>query len=157
MKEYVLKMKKQCIQSRYFYMSAMIFLSSCFSLVQAAEATEAILGTTSPLLQEQDIQQELANMKTRLNTRIEDWGKTLTPNDFEWTWRGRMLKQSKRIEVCNIFQNVINETYRLMIKHKSNLNEANQKVLEDRNTFIQQLGINDHTIPTQMGFSCVVK
>lgn len=163
MKKYSLKMKQPTLSSCYLAV-LMLTLLSCGLMAHADEnttsvslapATETVVD--SPLLREQEVQQELALMKTHLDSRIEAWGNTLTPDDFEWTLRGRMLKQPKRIEVCNIFQKVINETYQLIYKNKANLDTENQKILENRSGFIQQLGIKNNTIPTKLGFDCIVK
>ncbi|WOE31393.1 MULTISPECIES: hypothetical protein [unclassified Acinetobacter] len=144
-----------------FCIGLLLCLSSSVNLVYAAESSETIVDDTlsesSPLLKELQVQQELALMKTRLNAQIKTWGDQLTADDFEWTLYGRMLKPAKRIEVCNIFQNVINETYQLLQQNKSQLTADNQKALESRHSFIQQLGIKNNTIPTKMGFSCMVK
>ena len=55
-------------------------------------------------------------MQQRLNSRIEQWGKTLSRDDFEWTWRGRQMKPAKRQEVCDIFQGVVSEMYQMAVK-----------------------------------------
>ncbi len=101
-----------------------------------------------------EIQQGLQEMQQRLNTRIEDWGKTLKREDFEWSWRGRQLKQPKRQEVCNIFQGVVNDTYNMAQKNKARLNEEDQKRLQNRHLFIEALGYENNIVDTKMGFDC---
>lgn len=150
--------KQQCTRSLYSSFGVVLFLISSFSMVQADQVSihtaEQVL---SSVIKEEEIQRELNGMQIRLDQQIDDWGKTLTKDDFEWTLRGRMLKQPQRVEICNIFQNVINETYLLVKKHNANLSDSDKKIVENRDTFIQKLGVKDKTISTKMGFSCVIK
>ncbi|WP_034585835.1 MULTISPECIES: hypothetical protein [Acinetobacter] len=125
-------------------------LSSRAEEVQQPEAQQKAI---KPMTQE-EIQQGLAEMQQRLNDRIEAWGKTLTKNDFELSWRGRILKQPKRQEVCNIFQGVVNETYRMAVQNKARLSPEAQEVLKDRNVFIEKLGYHNNIVDTRMGFNC---
>src|SRR5690606_5806435 len=101
-----------------------------------------------------EIRQGLTDMQQRLDTRIDNWGQTLTADDFEWTWRGRKLKQAKRQEVCDIFQGVVNEMYQLAVKNKARLNPEEQKLLLNRSLFIEKLGYENNRVNTQMGFDC---
>lgn len=66
----------------------------------------------------------------------------------------RQLVKTKRIEVCGIFQNVMNEQYRLALKDKSKLSASERNRLEDRQQFIQSLGYKDNSVDTGMGFHC---
>ena len=79
-------------------------------------------------------------MQRRLNSRIEQWGKILSRDDFEWTWRGRQMKPAKRQEVCDIFQGVVNEMYQMAVKNKARLSPEDQKLLSNRDLFIEKLG-----------------
>ena len=108
---------------------------------------------TEPLT-EAEIQSGLQAMQSKLNLRIEKWGQTLQQDDFEWSMRGRILKQPKRQEVCQIFQGVIDETYALALKNKHRLAEADQLLLKDRSAFIQRLGYEDNIVDTRMKFNC---
>ncbi len=101
-----------------------------------------------------EIEQGIQQLRDRQNQRIEAWGKTLKPEDFERTWSGRILKQPKRQEVCGIYQDVVNETYNLALQNKLRLPEADQKQLQDRNQFIQGLGYKHNIVDTRMGFNC---
>ncbi|ATO21041.1 hypothetical protein BS636_09085 [Acinetobacter sp. LoGeW2-3] len=123
---------------------------------QAQEEPQQPAEEVKPLIQE-EIKQGMAEMQQRLNDRIEAWGKTLTKEDFEWSWRGRILNQPKRQEVCNIFQGVVNETYRLAVQNKARLSPESQEVLKDRNVFIERLGYKDNIVDTRMGFNCRLK
>lgn len=67
-------------------------------------------------------------MQQRLNSRIEQWGKTLSRDDFEWTRRGRQMKPAKRQEVCDIFQGVVKEMYQMAVKNKARLSPEDQKL-----------------------------
>ncbi len=109
-----------------------------------------------PLTQE-EIRQGMAEMQQQLNECIEAWGKTLSKDDFEWSWRGRILNQPKRQEVCNIFQGVVNETYHLAVQNKARLSPESQEVLKNRNLFIERLGYKDNIVDTRMGFNCRLK
>ena len=73
------------------------FLAGCSTVLLASMMTQAqeapqqsvsSQDTVQPITQE-EIRQGLAAMQQRLNSRIEQWGKTLSRDDFEWTWRGR--------------------------------------------------------------------
>ncbi|WP_298145027.1 hypothetical protein [uncultured Acinetobacter sp.] len=101
-----------------------------------------------------EIQTALQSMQQHMNQKIEAWGKTLTQNDFERTWRGRELTKAKRQEVCGIYQSVVNDMYNAAYINRGRLSIAGQKLLQDRNAFIQSLGFKDNRIDTQMGFYC---
>ncbi|MFV5491624.1 hypothetical protein [Acinetobacter sp. ASP199] len=124
--------------------------------VQAQEEPQQPVEELKPLSQE-EIRQGMAKMQQQLNDRIEAWGKTLTKDDFEWSWRGRILNQPKRQEVCNIFQGVVNETYGLAVQNKARLSPESQDVLKNRNLFIERLGYKDNIVDTRMGFNCRLK
>ena len=104
-----------------------------------------------------EIQQGMQDMQQRLNTRIENWGKELKREDFEWTWKGRQLKQYKRTEVCGIFQGVVNEIYGMAQKNKARLSVQEQVLLKDRSKFIETLGYQNNRVDTKMGFDCLLK
>lgn len=73
-----------------------------------AYANENIVASPV-LLTEKEIQQGLLNMKNKMNQRIEQWGSVLNRQDFDRV-RGKMqLKAAKQLEVCAIFQGVIDE------------------------------------------------
>lgn len=93
-------------------------------------------------------------MQKRLDTRIEKWGQSLNSDDFQWTWRGRKLKPAKREEVCDIFQDVVDEMYQLAVKNKARLGPEEQKLLSNRSLFIEKLGYENNRVNTQMGFDC---
>lgn len=118
------------------------------SVVMAAE-----LDQTQPLTAD-EIHNGIQNMKADLSSRIEAWGATLKPEDFERSWTGRSLNKQKRQEVCGIFQTVVDDTYQLAVENKSRLSEADQKQIDDRNLFIQSLGYKNNIVDTQMGFNC---
>lgn len=137
-------------------------MASCSALLmmsvssQAAEAESLAVAQTDAVqpLSPEEVRQGLADMQQRLDQRIEAWGKTLGRDDFEWTWRGRVLNQKKRQEVCNIFQGIVNETYQRALQNKTRLSSADQAVLNDRNVFIERLGYKNNQVDTRMGFSC---
>ena len=108
-------------------------------MTQAQEAPQQSVSsqdTVQPITQE-EIRQGLAAMQQRLNSRIEQWGKTLSRDDFEWTWRGRQMKSAKRQEVCDIFQGMVNEMYQMAVKNKARLSPEDQKLLSNRDLFIE--------------------
>lgn len=81
--------------------------ASCVVLLMFSGASQAQPEPQQPAeevkpLTQEEIRQGMAKMQQQLNERIEAWGKTLSKDDFEWSWRGRILNQSKRQEVCNI-------------------------------------------------------
>ena len=121
----------------------------------AQEASD-VMGETQQVqpITQAEIQQGLADMQKRLDARIDNWGQSLNSDDFEWTWRGRKLKQTKRQEVCAIFQDVVNEMYQLAVKNKARLNPEEQKLLLNRSLFIEKLGYENNRVNTQMGFDC---
>lgn len=136
------------------------FLAGCNTLLLASMMTQAqeapqqlvsLQDTVQPITQE-EIRQGLAAMQQRLNSRIEQWGKTLSRDDFEWTWRGRQMKPAKRQEVCDIFQGVVNEMYQMAVKNKARLSPEDQKLLSNRDQFIEKLGFQNNRVNTQMGF-----
>ena len=138
------------------------FLASCSTLLLASMMTQAqeapqqlvsLQDTVQPITQE-EIRQGLAAMQQRLNSRIEQWGKTLSRDDFEWTWRGRQMKSAKRQEVCDIFQGMVNEMYQMAVKNKARLSPEDQKLLSNRDQFIEKLGFQNNRVNTQMGFDC---
>ena len=138
------------------------FLAGCSTVLlvsmmtQAREAPQQSVSsqdTVQPITQE-EIRQGLAAMQQRLNSRIEQWGKTLSRDDFEWTWRGRQMKPAKRQEVCDIFQGVVNEMYQMAVRNKARLSPEDQKLLSNRDQFIEKLGFQNNRVNTQMGFDC---
>ncbi|WP_407303912.1 hypothetical protein [Acinetobacter sp.] len=124
--------------------------------VFANPTAERVSEKVEPLTQV-EIQQGLKDMQQRMNHQIEAWGKTLKADDFERSWTGRKLKKSKRQEVCGIYQNIINDIYRMAIENQARLAEPDQKLLQDRNAFIQRLGYKDNIVDTQMDFNCRIK
>lgn len=138
------------------------FLAGCSTLLLASMMTQAqeapqqsvsSQDTVQPITQA-EIRQGLAAMQQRLNSRIEQWGKTLSRDDFEWTWRGRQMKPAKRQEVCDIFQGVVNEMYQMAVKNKARLSPEDHKLLSNRDLFIEKLGFQNNRVNTQMGFDC---
>ncbi|OTG75510.1 hypothetical protein B9T26_05740 [Acinetobacter sp. ANC 4169] len=126
------------------------------SFAESPAAHQAATETVKPITQA-EIQQGLKDMQQRMNQQIEAWGKTLTSDDFEWSWTGRQLKKEKRQQVCGIYQNIINDIYRLAVENKARLSEPDQKLLQDRNAFIQALGYRDNLVDSRMGFNCRIK
>ncbi|WP_150115750.1 hypothetical protein [Acinetobacter sp. TGL-Y2] len=114
--------------------------------------------TASPaILTEQEIQQGLLNMKNKMNQRIEQWGNALNRQDFDRV-RGKMqLKAAKQLEVCAIFQEVIDETYLAAQANKHRLTDADQRVLSSRTDFINALGFKHNVVQTELGFDCRMK
>lgn len=138
------------------------FLAGCSTVLLASMMTQAqeapqqsvsSQDTVQPITQE-EIRQGLAAMQQRLNSRIEQWGKTFSRDDFEWTWRGRQMKPAKRQEVCDIFQGVVNEMYQMAVRNKARLSPEDQKLLSNRDQFIEKLGFQNNRVNTQMGFDC---
>ena len=120
---------------------------------ESAAMPAAVVEPVQPL-SKAEIQQGMAELQQRQNQRIEEWGKTLKPDDFEWGWFGRQLKKPKRQEVCGIYQEVLDETLKLAVQNQDRLSEADRKLLQDRNLFIQALGYKNNIVDTQMGFNC---
>ena len=153
-------LKQQFLKAIQRGFLGILFLILSLSVVHAEDESPEISSVEMAfpsLVIEDDVKQKLDAMKLRLNENIEQWGNGLTRDDFEWTWSGRMLKQPKRVEICNIFQGVINETYHLLRQNQSTLSAVDQKNIESRQAFIKQLGIEDNKIPTKMGFNCIIK
>ena len=121
-----------------------------------AQNSKDIAVDVRPLTQA-EIRQGLQNMHQRLISSIEIWGNSLKPEDFERSWRGRLLNKTKRQEVCGIYQKIVNDTYQLALTNKARLSLQDQKVLADRNVFIQNLGFKGNIVDTQMGFNCRIK
>lgn len=121
-----------------------------------AYANENIVASPV-LLTEKEIQQGLLNMKNKMNQRIEQWGSVLNRQDFDRV-RGKMqLKAAKQLEVCAIFQGVIDETYLAAQANKHRLTEADQKVISSRTDFINALGFKNNIVQTELGFDCRMK
>lgn len=144
--------KLQSILSGLIKIVAVTASVSIFANPTAESGPEKV----EPLTQA-EIQQGLKNMQQRMNQQIEAWGKTLKADDFERSWTGRTLKKTKRQEVCGIYQNIINDIYRMAVDNKARLTEQDQKLLQDRNAFIQSLGYKDNIVETQMDFNCRIK
>lgn len=108
-------------------------------------------------LTQAEIRQGLQNMHQRMISSIEIWGNSLKPEDFERSWRGRLLNKTKRQEVCGIYQKIVNDTYQLAVANKARLGPEDQKVLADRHVFIQNLGFKENIVDTQMGFNCRIR
>ena len=106
-------------------------------------------------LTKEEVQQGIASMKESLHARIEAWGTTLKPTDFERSFfSGRQLNKQKRQEVCAIFQGVIDDTYKLAVENKARLKVSDQPIVDDRNSFIEHLGYPNNIVDTKMGFNC---
>lgn len=102
-----------------------------------------------------EIQKGMQLIKQDLYDRIDAWGETLKPTDFERSlFSGRQLNKEKRQEVCAIFQGVIDRSYKLAVENKSRLQEVDYKMIEDRNLFIQNFGYKHNIVDTKMGFNC---
>ena len=146
---------------QWINVSSMLFVSFLFSQYASsatdsepsASATQAT--TTVSSITSAEMEQGLAQMMQRQNQRIEDWGKTLTDNDFERSFLlGRQLNKTKRQEVCGIFQRTVDEMFNSAVTNRERLSEKDQKLLTDRNLFIQSLGYKDNIVDTRMGFNC---
>jgi hypothetical protein len=118
--------------------------------------TASIAEIIQPLTPE-EAKEELLVIQNKLNKRIEIFGESLSPDDFEWTWRGRQLKQKKRQEVCGIFQGVVDEFYQMALNNKARLAEQDQVLLNNRNAFIERLGYKNNIVATNMGFDCRIR
>lgn len=123
----------------------------CWAEDNKISLVDEVAPMVKPLSKE-EIKQGLAEMQLRQNQRIEAWGKPLKPEDFERSWFGRILKKPKRQEVCGIYQGLIDGTYNRAQQNKNRLPEPDQKLLEDRNQFIQALGYKGNIVDTRMGF-----
>src|SRR5690606_6983511 len=131
-----------------------LVIACCLGTIAASvSAATSATKEVQPITQA-EIQQGLLNMQKRLDTRIEKWGQSLNSDDFQWTWRGRKLKQAKREEVCDIFQDVVDEMYQMAIKNKARLGPEEQKLLSNSSLFIEKLGYENNRVNTQMGFDC---
>lgn len=131
-------------------------LISFVMVMPTAEANEAVEASPD-LLTQQEIQQGLLDMKNKMNQRIEQWGSALSRHDFERV-RGKMqLKAAKQLDVCAIFQGVIDETYLAAQANKHRLTEADQKLISNRTDFIQALGFKNNIVQTELGFDCRMK
>lgn len=122
----------------------------------AEEVPVAIEAQIQPLT-EAEIQQGLVDMRQKMNSGIDAWGEKLTRKDFERKRMQLVLKVDKQQEVCNIFQGVVDETYQSAQRNKYRLTEDDQKVVDNRTTFVQALGIQNNIIPTKLGFDCRVR
>jgi hypothetical protein len=135
-----------------------IALAIFFSVAYAADPVVPQQETEIAPLKADEIQNGLKLLAERQNQRIEEWGKTLKPDDFERSWiSGRQLKKNKRQEVCGIFQRTVDDAYKGALANRNRLNEADQKLLDDRNAFIGALGYQNNIVDTQMGFNCRLK
>lgn len=133
--------------------------SASLLFVNTSFANEPLLVVEEnvQLITQQEIQQGLADMQKKMNSRIEQWGSKLTRSDFDRKRGKLVLKSSKQLEVCEIFQGVIDETYQSAQRNKHRLTPSDRKVVENRASFVQALGIKNNIIPTQLGFDCRVQ
>ncbi len=135
-----------------------VFSSSLFiTNLSSANEPSIVVGEGVQLITKQEIQQGLVEMQKKMNTRIEQWGAKLTREDFDRKRGQLVLKSSKQLEVCGIFQGVIDETYLAAQANKYRLTEADQKVVSSRADFINALGFKNHIIKTELGFDCRMK
>jgi hypothetical protein len=134
---------------------ALVTAAGCSALSYADEVA-AVPVQPQPLTKE-EIQKGMTDLRDLQNQRIEAWGQSLKPEDFERNWFGRILKKPKRQEVCGIYQGIVDETLRLAVQNRKRLPEADQQLLNDRNAFIQALGYENNIVDTQMGFNCRLK
>src|SRR5690606_25588712 len=137
-------------------------IACCLGTISASISAEEGSAATSATKEVQpitqaEIQQGLLNMQKRLDKRIERWGESVDSDDFQWTWWGRKLRQAKREEVCDIFQDVVDEMYQMAIKNKARLGPEEQKLLSNRSLFIEKLGYENNRVNTQMGFDCYLR
>lgn len=149
-------MKYININSLWLAFFAVFIAMPCLAEGNQISMGNEVVPVVQPLSKE-EIQQGMLEMQQRQNQRIEAWGKTLKPEDFERSWFGRILKQPKRQEVCGIYQGLIDETYHLMQQNKERLPATDQTLLEDRNQFIQAFGYKDNIVDTRMGFNCRIR
>ena len=135
-----------------------VFSTSLFiANLSSANEPPIVIEEGVQLITKQEIQQGLVEMQKKMNTRIEQWGSKLTREDFDRKRGKLVLKSSKQLEVCGIFQGVIDETYQSAQRNKHRLTEDDQKVVENRTAFVQALGIQNNIIPTILGFDCRVR
>ena len=127
--------------------------SKTSSAIDSVQTDPTLAEKVQPFSQA-EIREGLKQMQQRIMARIEAWGETLTPDDFQWTFTGRQLKKTKRQEVCGIYQNIVNETYNLAAQNKARLSKSDQLLLNNRNQFIQSLGFKENLVDTKMGFDC---
>ncbi|WP_228720305.1 hypothetical protein [Acinetobacter portensis] len=126
----------------------------CLALMMGTVAHAEELDADIQPFTKAEMQQGMQAMKQGLHDRIEAWGANLKPEDFERSWTGRQLNKQKRQEVCGIFQDVIDHTFKLAVDNKARLPEVDQNIIEDRNLFIQSFGYKDNIVDTKMGFNC---
>ena len=133
----------------------LLVLSMASMQVYADPVSEITVPVVETKMTSVEMQQVLTHLQSGLNQKIERWGKSLEKKDFERNWLGQhQLNKEKRIEVCGIYQNLMNETYQWALKNKTRLNIADQKNLENRKQFIQSLGFKNNIVDTKMGFNC---
>lgn len=126
----------------------------CLALMVGTVAHAEELNVDVQPFTKAEMQQGMQAMKQGLHDRIEAWGTNLKPEDFERSWTGRQLNKQKRQEICGIFQDVIDHTFKLAVDNKARLPEEDQNIIEDRNLFIQSFGYKDNIVDTKMGFNC---
>ncbi len=143
------------IKTLFKYQFSLGLMLTLFSMSLLANEQAVVTPNKSiqPFTQA-EIQTALQNMQKEMNQNIETWAKSLDQNDFERTWRGRQLIKTKRQEVCGIYQDVVNDMYRMAEANRARLSVNGQKLLQDRDAFIQSLGFKDNLIDTKMGFNC---
>lgn len=138
--------------------TALCMASASLFLANSSFANEPLIVAEESvqLITKQEIQQGLVDMQKKMNSRIDQWGSKLTRSDFDRKRGKLVLKSSKQLEVCGIFQGVIDETYQSAQRNKHRLTDGEQKLVENRTSFVQALGIKNNIIPTQLGFDCRV-
>ncbi|SEL76429.1 MULTISPECIES: hypothetical protein [unclassified Acinetobacter] len=122
-------------------------------MAQNENKEQADLNNINPLTQ-QEIDQALAQMKVKMFKNLENWSTALKRNDFERTGKNLVLKSNKQLELCHIYQASVDETYSLAQKNRHRMSIDEQKIVDDRNRFIEYLGFKDNQIDTKLGFSC---
>ena len=147
------------IAASCWMMIGVLTLSVQLSHADPVEVVSEPIVTAPPVVEitpmtQEEMQQAMEVMSQKLNNRIKNFGNKLTKDDFEWTWKGRQLNKAKRQEVCGIFQDLIDDMYKGAVENKQRLSPADQKVIADRNLFIQKLGYQNNIVDTNMGFNC---
>ncbi|QIO05318.1 hypothetical protein [Acinetobacter shaoyimingii] len=108
------------------------------------------------ILTQTEIQKELEMMKIKMNERIERWGNSLSKKDFQQVDGHFQLNVNKQIEICQIFQSVVNEAFQLAQSNKHHLTLVDQNILNNKKQFIRSLGFENNIVRTQLGFDCLM-
>ena len=122
----------------------------------ATAVTAATAESLAPIqpLTEAEVQKALDDMRSKMLKDLDTWSSQLKRSDFKRQGGQLSLKQIKQLELCQIFQKTIDETYVLAKNNRHRMNAEEKAIVDNRAKFLQILGFKNNVIATKLGFDC---